>query len=168
MCISAMARSKCQSDGAPPVSRACAVRSGVDVREADARKQQAESRHGLTWGQSELCRRDSFFSRGSVERLTVRACAAEACRNAKSSGKTLRVVGTDCNVTYSPAYAEAIDSASAHSCRSTVMAEQWRLFAYEHGSTGSRGGLRARASTHPPHSPPQQVTHPVEASRVGR
>ena len=32
------------------------------------------------------------------------------------------------------------------------MAEQWRLFAYEPGSPGSRDGPRASASTHPPHT----------------
>ena len=48
ICIWALARSKCQSDDPSPVSRACAVRSGVDVRVADARYHFAESGHALT------------------------------------------------------------------------------------------------------------------------
>jgi hypothetical protein len=126
----------CQRDGPRPVSRAKKVRSGVDVRVADARTQGFESRHGLTWGKKEPGRRDSSSSRGSAEWLTVRACAAEAGRNAESSGKALRVVGAACNVTSGPTYAGAIDSASSSSCRSTVNAEEWRLFAYEPGSPG--------------------------------
>ncbi len=40
------------------------------------------------------------------------------------SGKALRVVARPPSVDPGPAYAGAIDSVSAHSCRSTVMAEQ--------------------------------------------
>ena len=158
ICNFALARSKCQSDGPSPVSRACAVRSGVDVRVADARYHFAESGHALTWGNGEPGRADSATGLRSAERPPVPVSAAEAGRNTKSSGKALRVVGTAAPRGSRPHLCGGNRyRASAPSCRSTD-GRQWRLFAYEPGSPGSRDGPRARASTHPPHSPPTQVT----------
>ena len=99
------------------------MRSGVDVRVADARYHFAESGHALTWGNGEPGRADSATGLRSAERPPVPVSAAEAGRNAKSTDMALRVVGTARHAISGRAYAGVIESARHPLHAGVVMAE---------------------------------------------